>query len=137
MFQLRKTSERDNFEKKRRNDTVTNIESVVNTIMEDMSKMSFFLPHQGNSIEETNTTKRAKRSWTSKRSILKLEEELSTEEKTCENYKSERRLIYKMNIKKMMNISYKEDPHISKPTGTGEDTLLKPNWTSRIYFKRK
>ena len=96
MFQLRKTPERDTFEKKRRNDTVTNIESVVNTIMEDMSKMSFFLPHQNSSsIEETNTTKRAKRSWTSKRSILNQEEELSTEENTCENYKSERRSEYK------------------------------------------
>merc|ERR1739848_602535 len=86
---LRKTSE-----EKRRNATVTNIESVVNTIMEDMSKMSFFLPHQSSisSNEEKNTTKRAKRSWTSKRSILNLDDQLSTEEKTStENYKSERR----------------------------------------------
>ena len=98
MFQLRKTSERDNFEK-RRNATVPKIESVVNTIMEDMSKMSFFLPNQNSvsSNEEKNLTRRAKRSWTSKRSILNLDDQLSTEEKTTENYKSERRLDYKNN----------------------------------------
>lgn len=70
---------------------MTNIESVVNTIMEDMSKMSFFLPHQSNSTEEKNTTKRAKRSWANKRS--NFEDEQSTEEKNSENYKSERRLV--------------------------------------------
>ena len=76
-----------------------NIESVVNTIMEDMSKMSFFLPNQNSvsSNEEKNPTRRAKRSWTSKRSILNLDDQLSTEEKTTENYKSERRLDYKNN----------------------------------------
>ena len=73
---------------------MTNVESVVNTIMEDMSKMSFFLPHQNStcSNEEKNTTKRAKRSWSSKRTILNLDDQLSTEEKTTENYNSERRL---------------------------------------------
>ena len=52
--------------------------------MEDMSKMSFFLPHQSSSIEEKNNTKRAKRNWTN-------DDEQSTDEKTSENYKSERR----------------------------------------------
>ena len=70
---------------------MTNIESVVNTIMEDMSKMSFFLPHQSNSTEDKNTTSnRAKRSWANKRS--NFDDEQSTEEKNSENYKSERRL---------------------------------------------
>ena len=61
--------------------------------MQDMSKMSFFLPHQSSSTEEK--TKRAKRSWTSKRSILNLTDEVSTEEKSSENYNSERRSNYK------------------------------------------
>jgi len=70
---------------------VTNIESVVNTIMEDMSKMSFFLPHQSSCTEEKNNTKRAKRGWTNKKSISNFDDEQSTEEKTSENYNSERR----------------------------------------------
>ena len=103
-FQLRKTSDRENFERKRSNATVTNIESVVNTIMEDMSKMSFFLPHQSSSTEEKINTKRAKKGWTNKKSISNFDDEQSTEEKTSENYNSERRLeykyIYMMNGKK-------------------------------------
>ena len=50
---------------------MTNIESVVNTIMEDMSKMSFFLPYQS-STEEKHNTQRAKRNWTNKRSNLNV-----------------------------------------------------------------
>ena len=120
---------------------MTNIESVVNTIMEDMSKMSFFLPHQSSSTEEKNNTKRAKRGWTNKKSISNFDDEQSTEEKTSENYNSERRLeykyIYMMNGKKKYWVILLEDLHISKPTGIGEDMLLNQNLTSRIYSKRK
>ena len=87
---------------------MTNIESVVNTIMEDMSKLSFFLPHQSSnsSNEEKISPQRARRSWTSKRSILNLDDQLSTEEKTIENYNSERRLDKKnlMNKNNDLNI---------------------------------
>ena len=120
---------------------MTNIESVVNTIMEDMSKMSFFLPHQSSSTEEKINTKRAKKGWTNKKSISNFDDEQSTEEKTSENYNSERRLeykyIYMMNGKKKYWVILLEDLHISKPTGIGEDMLLNQNLTSRIYSKRK
>ena len=71
-IQVRKCSDPEG--ERRRRSSLTNIEKVVDTIMEDISNISFLLPHHSQSTNITeDRNQRAKRSWRNKKSISNQE----------------------------------------------------------------